>query len=311
MIMKISGFDMEIDINNEKTNILLISDSKLFGRICFDLTRNNDENIVFVLDNKIVNTKDILIISDIMNFDINNKMIISKLYNQMSNDLISDSDIENEIKKHYIEIVKKIYDEVDNYNVDININEELDFIKLFKMMGVEIHNSYDCLINKIIDLLEIYSELCNQTIVFINILNYFSNEEINEILKYIGSRGQKKGYYIEYMHDPFVPERIEHLLIPELNTCILTNNEISKCNFSQIDYNLSDYSKYAISGDKLSEIDYNSKLFYDLIDKSVKLINKAHSLHDELETYYISAMDFSVVDGIYDKVIKKLEKYYV
>ena len=89
MIMKISGFDMEIDINNEKTNILLISDSKLFGRICFDLTRNNDENIVFVLDNKIVNTKDILIISDIMNFDINNKMIISKLYNQMSNDLIS------------------------------------------------------------------------------------------------------------------------------------------------------------------------------------------------------------------------------
>ena len=124
MIMKISGFDMEIDINNEKTNILLISDSKLFGRICFDLTRNNDENIVFVSDNKIVNTKDILIISDIMNFDINNKMIISKLYNQMSNDLISDSDIENEIKKHYIEIVKKIYDEVDNYNVDININEE-------------------------------------------------------------------------------------------------------------------------------------------------------------------------------------------
>ncbi len=113
------------------------------------------------------------------------------------------------------------------------------------------------------------------------------------------------------MHDPFIPERIEHLLIPELNTCILTNNEISKCNFSQIDYNLSDYSKYAISGDKLSEIDYNSKLFYDLIDKSVKLINKAHSLHDELETYYISAMDFSVVDGIYDKVIKKLEKYYV
>ena len=107
MIMKISGFDMEIDINNEKTNILLISDSKLFGRICFDLIRNNDENIVFVLDNKIVNTKDILIISDIMNFDINNKMIISKLYNQMSNDLILDSDIENEIKKHYIEIVKK------------------------------------------------------------------------------------------------------------------------------------------------------------------------------------------------------------
>lgn len=224
MIMKISGFDMEIDINNEKTNILLISDSKLFGRICFDLTRNNDENIVFVSDNKIVNTKDILIISDIMNFDINNKMIISKLYNQMSNDLISDSDIENEIKKHYIEIVKKIYDEVDNYNVDININEELDFIKFFKMMGVEIHNSYDCLINKIIDLLEIYSEVCNQTIVFINILNYFSNEEINEILKYIGYK-KISVLFLENSYNKDVYFENKYVIDDEFYDYIVHNNK--------------------------------------------------------------------------------------
>lgn len=224
MIMKISGFDMEIDINNEKTNILLISDSKLFGRICFDLTRNNDENIVFVLDNKIVNMKDILIISDIMNFDINNKMIISKLYNQMSNSLLSDSDIENEIKKHYIEIVKKIYDEVDNYNVDINLNEELDFIKLFKMMGVEIHNSYDCLVNKIIDLLEIYSELCNQTIVFINTLNYFSNEEINEVLKYIDYK-KISVLFLENSYNKDVYFENKYIIDDEFYDYIVHNNK--------------------------------------------------------------------------------------
>ncbi|MEF2616046.1 type II-A CRISPR-associated protein Csn2 [Faecalibacillus faecis] len=224
MIMKILGFDMEIDINNEKTNILLISDSKLFGRICFDLTRNNDENIVFVLDNKIVNMKDILIISDIMNFDINNKMIISKLYNQMSNSLLSDSDIENEIKKHYIEIVKKVYDEVDNYNVDINLNEELDFIKLFKMMCVEIHNSYDCLVNKIIDLLEIYSELCNQTIVFINTLNYFSNEEINEVLKYIDYK-KISVLFLENSYNKDVYFENKYIIDDEFYDYIVHNNK--------------------------------------------------------------------------------------
>lgn len=224
MIMKILGFDMEIDINNKKTNILLISDSKLFGRICFDLTRNNDENIVFVLDNKIVNMKDILIISDIMNFDINNKMIISKLYNQMSNSLLSDSDIENEIKKHYIEIVKKVYDEVDNYNVDINLNEELDFIKLFKMMCVEIHNSYDCLVNKIIDLLEIYSELCNQTIVFINTLNYFSNEEINEVLKYIDYK-KISVLFLENSYNKDVYFENKYIIDDEFYDYIVHNNK--------------------------------------------------------------------------------------
>ena len=192
MIMKILGFDMEIDINNEKTNILLISDSKLFGRICFDLTRNNDENIVFVLDNKIVNMKDILIISDIMNFDINNKMIISKLYNQMSNSLLSDSDIENEIKKHYIEIVKKVY--------------------------------YDCLVNKIIDLLEIYSELCNQTIVFINTLNYFSNEEINEVLKYIDYK-KISVLFLENSYNKDVYFENKYIIDDEFYDYIVHNNK--------------------------------------------------------------------------------------
>lgn len=142
----------------------------------------------------------------------------------MSNDLILDSDIENEIKKHYIEIVKKIYDEVDNYNVDININEELDFIKLFKMMGVEIHNSYDCLINKIIDLLEIYSELCNQTIVFINILNYFSNEEINEISKYIGYK-KISVLFLENSYNKDVYFENKYVIDDEFYDYIVHNNK--------------------------------------------------------------------------------------
>ena len=142
----------------------------------------------------------------------------------MSNDLISDSDIENEIKKHYIEIVKKIYDEVDNYNVDININEELDFIKFFKMMGVEIHNSYDCLINKIIDLLEIYSEVCNQTIVFINILNYFSNEEINEILKYIGYK-KISVLFLENSYNKDVYFENKYVIDDEFYDYIVHNNK--------------------------------------------------------------------------------------
>ncbi len=130
-----------------------------------------------------------------------------------------------------------------------------------------------------------------------------------DILKYIGSRGQKKGYYIEYMHDPFLPERIEHIFIPELSTCILTNNEINNSTFTGLDYNLSDYTKTNQSADKTDEIAYDSNIFYELVNTAVSLINKAHTLHDELETYYIAAMDFEFVDNVYNKVITKLDKY--
>ena len=130
-----------------------------------------------------------------------------------------------------------------------------------------------------------------------------------DILKFLGSSGQKKGYFVEYMHDPFIPERIEHIFIPEISTCIITNNEINKGNYSGINYKLLDYTKSNCVTKRLSEIEYDSDLFYKLVDKSISLINKSHKLHDDLEVFYIDAMNFDIANSIYDNVIKKLEKY--
>lgn len=128
-----------------------------------------------------------------------------------------------------------------------------------------------------------------------------------DILKFIGSCAQKKGYFIEYMHDPFIPERIEHIFIPELSVCILTNNEINKAKFTGIEYNLSDYTKSHLNSSKTDDLEYDKTLFYDLVNKAISLINKAHLLHDDLEAFYIKAMNFNMADEIYDKVIKKIE----
>ena len=70
-----------------------------------------------------------------------------------------------------------------------------------------------------------------------------------------------------------------------------------------------DYTKSNLSSSKNNDIKYNSDLFYNLVNKSISLIHNAHILHDELESYYIKAMNFSIVDSIYEKVIKKFEKY--
>ncbi|WP_233543734.1 type II-A CRISPR-associated protein Csn2 [Faecalibacillus faecis] len=183
--MKILGFDMEVDISNENTNLLVVTDNKLFGSICCNLNDKNSDNIVFVSNDSLINMKDILIVFDLLNFNINNKTIINKLYNHLSDNIISNIDEENELKDNFMKMVRIVYDEIDDFNVDISLNEELDLIKLFKMLNVEINTDYDGVLERMIDLLEIYSELNDQTIIFINILSYFSDEEIIEIQKYI------------------------------------------------------------------------------------------------------------------------------
>ena len=181
MIMKIMGFDIEVDINKDKTNLLIISDYRLFGSVCYDLNRKDTEKVIFIDNDKLINIKDIIIFNDILSFNFNDKTIITKLYNH----IISNVEIDNELKEYFLKISNVLYDEIEYYNVDIDLNEEIDLVKYFKLAGIEFDNKYNNLIDKFIDILEIYSELYDQTIIFINVLSYFSNKEIREILKYI------------------------------------------------------------------------------------------------------------------------------
>lgn len=129
-----------------------------------------------------------------------------------------------------------------------------------------------------------------------------------KILMEVGKTAQKKGYFVEYMHDPFNPDRLEHIFIPEISTCILTENEISKCSFQGKVYNIEDFCDSSILSKSKSEVDYNKDLFYQLTDKGLEFILKAHKLHDDLEEYYIKTMDYAKIDALSSELMLKLDK---
>jgi len=130
-----------------------------------------------------------------------------------------------------------------------------------------------------------------------------------KILQELGKLAQKKGYFVEYLHDPFNPERIEHILIPEISTSIVTENEISRCSLQGKTYNIEDFCNYSTLQKNKEELEYSKSIFYELTDKALKLISNAHRIHDDLEAYYIKALDFNMLNNIYDEVIEKLEKH--
>ena len=43
----------------------------------------------------------------------------------------------------------------------------------------------------------------------------------------------------------------------------------------------------------------------DPLDKSCNMIGANKKLHDELESYYINAIDFTAIDNLYDTLIQK------
>ena len=51
---------------------------------------------------------------------------------------------------------------------------------------------------------------------------------------------------------------------------------------------------------------FNKKISENLISEASSILSKAKSVHDELEKYYITAIDFNKVNNITDKLIEKL-----
>ena len=60
---------------------------------------------------------------------------------------------------------------------------------------------------------------------------------------------------------------------------------------------------------KLNEIVWDKREFDHLVDKKLILYKNAKSLHDELESYYISAMNFDMINSIYIDLLNKIKTY--
>ncbi|GAA0123226.1 MAG: PRK06851 family protein [Clostridium argentinense] len=130
-----------------------------------------------------------------------------------------------------------------------------------------------------------------------------------DVLQYLYEEGVRRGYYVEVLHTPLMPDKIEHVLIPELNTAIITSNEINKLTFDGRIFDMSSFLNSSSIEKNKDEIEQVKNTFYILLNKALSCIKNAKTLHDELEKLYIPNMDFEKVNAVTNEVINKLLKY--
>lgn len=136
---------------------------------------------------------------------------------------------------------------------------------------------------------------------------------IKELFKYVESNLRLNGIYAEIYHNPFDPLEIDLIILPQSRKILLDNSS-----------NIVAYEK------KLANPKYRRILDFDsLLDRSVlgsyaksiaacrdrietgimdavNFIAQAKKAHDELEAYYIPAMDFEAIDTLGEKLQQEL-----
>ncbi len=229
----------------------------------------------------------------------------------------TNKEIKNTFERAYrfIKASKLIHDDWSNFNkmalnssklllLEEDLKDKIFSNSLPKTLGNDRHIFATAFTpNGIVTFIENLSQCCNK----IYVLNGGPGTGKTEVLSFVYKEALRRGFFIEVYHDPLIPERIEHIIIPELKTAIITSNEINNKKFTGTQIfmeNLVDYSKL----DK-NELSQSKENFYTLLNKGLSIISSAKSLHDELEKYYICNMNFRELDETYEMLLNKLLKY--
>ncbi len=132
-----------------------------------------------------------------------------------------------------------------------------------------------------------------------------SNAVINAVRKI----ALEYGYEIITLKNPFLPSCIiDHILIPKLSLAFV--REYEYINFS--DYHRRIHSRRFENINLLksvrSRITFNRRVSRELLLGAIDKLNKAKSVHDQMEKYYIDAMDFKSVTEYAQQTAEKILK---
>ena len=128
------------------------------------------------------------------------------------------------------------------------------------------------------------------------------------MLGVLRSEALTRGLDVISCYCPLAPfEKVEHLFIPSLRLGFMTANDYHAG--PEMPYKIIRSRRFTDSElmkKARKRIAFNKKAASQMLEQSVRLLAEAKSLHDQLEGYYVAAMDFSRVDTV---AAQTLEKY--
>lgn len=188
MIMSIFGLENKITFEEGKINVLEIYNKKFFRRMIEILNGEEEaeDNEIVLLDNekRVDLKKNVYVLTDLFNIDFNSKKIITKIYNELIENIKKRQD--DELENLTIKLRNYLIEEINELPFEFNINSELEINDLLKVFNLKIDTTcYTTIVEKIEFIINIIANLEIASILVIpNLKVYLEKEEIIEIYKY-------------------------------------------------------------------------------------------------------------------------------
>lgn len=178
MIVKVFGIDKDLTINEGEISILSIKPQQLYLKTCLTLLNrisfNEQNDLVFFDYDQRLKYKDLLFVSDILSFELDNKAILTKVSKELINYINSDIDIKSEYINENRKILKLLSLYLDSFDLDYMIEDELEIAGLLKLSGVDFSAEDESCLDTIDRIIHIYKRLFG--------INYFIFRGISSLI---------------------------------------------------------------------------------------------------------------------------------
>lgn len=119
------------------------------------------------------------------------------------------------------------------------------------------------------------------------------------LLKAVAQTAIAQGFDLEIFHSPLDPHAIDHVIIPKLGVAVITSTEAHPYTHPDATLvNLNEYRDYHKVQRHRSETEDAMALYRQVLEQAVRTLAQTKAVRDELEGYYVEAMDFSQIEAI-------------
>ena len=190
MKIKIKGFENELKLNaDDKCYSIQIENKKLYQSILSECMNEDDEKQLILIDNKencCEIEKHILFISDPYNEEVNNKKILTKIYEMISKSINENIELTTKIDTNLYKIREIIINEANELPIELEALDDIKTTDILTLFKLKIDTkSYITIVDRINLMIEIMSIIKSDLILcFFNLKSILEKEQILKIEKY-------------------------------------------------------------------------------------------------------------------------------
>lgn len=126
------------------------------------------------------------------------------------------------------------------------------------------------------------------------------------VLKKIREHALQNGQHVISCYNTLTPTQLDHLLLPAQLLAFCSENRYTHPDgVTRRIHARRFYDIYSLASHR-ETLRFNKRAADELLSEAISVIAKAKQVHDELEAYYINAMDFSKVGEITAKIVNEI-----